>query len=343
MFEVYMCQVSNVLNEQLLFLQQDFNCIENQLIGCFCCFIQQWLEELGDFIVLVVLVEDFFVCFEWLECDGLLQYEECFFDLLQNQSKNNLLVLQCYSVEVCKLIGQCLDEVNVSLEQVLFNCGMLLIIELSDCCLLEVVEFYLQLCEVLLQQQIEQCELVELQFIVLCQLVNCFGLQEGEDKCWCELVLDVCMYVEFIGVELDVEMCQQVEIYCSGVGKFGGQCQKLVIICLVVVLCYQFGGVDSQLFSYVVVVFDEVFDKVDNEFIVLVMNIFDNFGFQMVVVILLKLVMMLELFIGGVCFVEISGCYDLGVLLIEYDEEGKCLKLFECSCQQVNELEEVEV
>ncbi|MGE8232802.1 MAG: hypothetical protein ACN6OR_05410, partial [Stenotrophomonas sp.] len=32
-------------------------------------------------------------------------------------------------------------------------------------------------------------------------------------------------------------------------------------------------------------------------------------------------------FIGGACFVEISGRHDSGVLLIEYDDEGNRLKL----------------
>ncbi len=51
-------------------------------------------------------------------------------------------------------------------------------------------------------------------------------------------------------------------------------------------------------------VLDEAFDKADNEFTALAMNIFDNFGFQMVVATPLKSVMTLEPFIGGACFVE---------------------------------------
>jgi hypothetical protein len=37
--------------------------------------------------------------------------------------------------------------------------------------------------------------------------------------------------------------------------------------------------------------------------------------------------MTLEPFIGGACFVEISGRHDSGVLLIEYDDEANRLKL----------------
>ncbi|CRQ80855.1 MULTISPECIES: ATP-binding protein [Stenotrophomonas] len=340
--EAHMRQVSNALNEQLSSSQQDLNRIENQLIGCFRRFIQQWPEESGDFTVSVASAEDFLARLERLERDGLPQHEERFFDLLQNQSKNNLLALQRHSAEARKSIGQRLDEVNASLEQVPFNRGTLLTIELSDRRLPEVAEFHLQLREVLSQQQTEQRELAESQFTVLRQLVNRLGSQEGEDKRWRELVLDVRMHVEFIGVELDAETRQQVEIYRSGAGKSGGQRQKLATTCLAAALRYQLGGADSQLPSYAAVVLDEAFDKADNEFTALAMNIFDNFGFQMVVATPLKSVMTLEPFIGGACFVEISGRHDSGVLLIEYDEEGKRLKLPERSRQQANEPEEAE-
>ncbi|PKH70604.1 ATP-binding protein [Stenotrophomonas sp. Betaine-02u-21] len=337
--EAHMRQVSNALNESLSSSQQDVNRVENQLLGCFRRFVQGWPEESGDFTVSVASADDFLARLERLERDGLPQHEERFFDLLQNQSKNNLLALQRHSAEARKSIGQRLDEVNASLEQVPFNRGTLLTIELSDRRLPEVLEFHQHLREVLSQQQTEQRELAEAQFAVLRQLVTRLGSSEGEDKRWRELVLDVRMHVEFIGVELDAATRQQVEIYRSGAGKSGGQRQKLATTCLAAALRYQLGGADGQLPSYAAVVLDEAFDKADNEFTALAMNIFDNFGFQMVVATPLKSVMTLEPFIGGACFVEISGRHDSGVLLIEYDEEGKRLKLPERSRQQANEPE----
>jgi len=338
--EAHMRQVGNAINEALSSSQQELNRIENQLVGCFRRFVQAWPEESGDFTVSVASADDFLARLQRLERDGLPQHEERFFDLLQNQSKNNLLALQRHSAEARKSIGQRLDEVNASLEQVPFNRGTLLTIELSDRRLPEVLEFHQQLREVLSQQQTDQRDVAESQFAVLRTLVNRLGSQEGEDKRWRELVLDVRMHVEFIGVELDAATRQQVEIYRSGAGKSGGQRQKLATTCLAAALRYQLGGADSQLPSYAAVVLDEAFDKADNEFTALAMNIFDNFGFQMVVATPLKSVMTLEPFIGGACFVEISGRHDSGVLLIEYDEEGKRLKLPERSRQQAAEPEE---
>jgi len=338
--EAHMRQVGNALNEALSASQQDVNRIENQLLGCFRRFVQAWPEESGDFTVSLASAEDFLARLQRLERDGLPQHEERFFDLLQNQSKNNLLALQRHSAEARKSIGQRLDEVNASLEQVPFNRGTLLTIELSDRRLPEVLEFHQQLREVLSQQQTDQRDVSEAQFAVLRALVTRLGSQEGEDKRWREHVLDVRLHVEFIGVELDAATRQQVEIYRSGAGKSGGQRQKLATTCLAAALRYQLGGADGQLPSYAAVVLDEAFDKADNEFTALAMNIFDNFGFQMVVATPLKSVMTLEPFIGGACFVEISGRHDSGVLLIEYDEEGRRLKLPERSRAQATEAAE---
>jgi uncharacterized protein YPO0396 len=94
-------------------------------------------------------------------------------------------------------------------------------------------------------------------------------------------------------------------------------------------LRYQLGGGTTGLPMYAPVVLDEAFDKADNEFTALAMNIFANFGFQMIVATPLKSVMTLEPFIGGACFVDIRERRVSGVLLIEYDDERQRLHLSE--------------
>lgn len=76
---------------------------------------------------------------------------------------------------------------------------------------------------------------------------------------------------------------------------------------------------------------DEAFDKADNEFTALAMNIFAEFGFQMIVATPLKSVMTLEPFIGGACFVDIVERKQSSVLMIEYDEAHQRLNLPERS------------
>lgn len=301
--------------------------LAGQVLDCFRRFVQQWPEDSADFTVSLASAEDFLARLDRLESDGLPRHEGRFFELLQTQSKNNLLALQRHTAEAHKAIKQRMDEVNASLEQVPFNRGTILTIEVHDRKLPEVADFQLQLRAVLSHQQTEDRSLAESQFTILRDLVRRLGAQEPELRRWREQVLDVRQHVEFIGVELDAATREQVEIYRSGAGKSGGQRQKLATTCLAAALRYQLGGEDGELPRYAAVVLDEAFDKADNEFTALAMNIFENFGFQMVVATPLKSVMTLEPFIGGACFVEISGRHDSGVLLIEYDEEQARLKL----------------
>lgn len=325
--EAHFRLVERGLAEQLAESQGRDSRLSQLLVDCFRKYCQQWPEDSGDFTVSVASADDFLARLDRLESDGLPRHENRFFELLQTQSKNNLLALQRHAAEAHKGIRQRMDEVNASLEQVPFNRDTVLTIEVSDRRLPEVQEFQQQLRSVLAQQQTEDRAMAEAQFDTLRGLVARLGAEDGEQRRWREQVLDVRQHVEFVGVELDARTRAQVEIYRSGAGKSGGQRQKLATTCLAAALRYQLGGEDGELPRYCAVVLDEAFDKADNEFTALAMNIFENFGFQMIVATPLKSVMTLEPFIGGACFVEISGRHTSGVLLVEYDEGAHRLKL----------------
>lgn len=294
---------------------------------CFRSFCRKWPQDSADFTPRIDSVEGFLARLRRLELDGLPKHEARFFDLLQSQSKQDLLVLQKHMTEARKAIGQRMEEVNESLERVPFNRGTLLQIEVSDRGVQDVRDFQAQLRDVLMQGATEDRDLAETQFGVLRRLVERLGADDAEHRRWREQVLDVRLHVEFVGVEVEADTRRQVEVYRSGAGKSGGQRQKLATTCLAAALRYQLGGEDGHLPRYAPVVLDEAFDKADNEFTALAMNIFENFGFQMVVATPLKSVMTLEPFIGGACFVDINGRHDSGVLLIDYDASERRLAL----------------
>ena len=101
---------------------------------------------------------------------------------------------------------------------------------------------------------------------------------------------------------------------------------------------YQLGGNDLGFPIYSPVILDEAFDKADNEFTALAMNIFSNFGFQMIVATPLKSVMTLEPFIGGACFVDIKNRNTSTVLHIKYDDERQRLDLATAPKEADNEI-----
>ncbi|HEY3706277.1 MAG TPA: SbcC/MukB-like Walker B domain-containing protein [Terracidiphilus sp.] len=319
-------------------VSREISAIERAIESRFQQFVTRWPAESGDLQPNMASSGDFFAKLNRLELDGLPAHEHRFFDLLRNQSLQNLASLSTHLNNARKEILGRMDVVNASLRNVPFNRTAeqttYLQIEASDKQLAVVREFKQEVQQALSHAWTDDRDDAERRFLVLRRIVDRLSSQAIEDKHWRELVLDVRQHVEFIGREFDEEQAE-VEVYRSGAGKSGGQRQKLATTCLAAALRYQLGGVDHGIPRYATVVLDEAFDKADNEFTALAMNIFASFGFQMIVATPLKSVMTLEPFIGGACFVDISERRTSGVMLIEYELDRQRLKLPEHARQEV--------
>ena len=331
--------VERALNTEIDTIDRRISACEQAIKACFADFKRQWPMDASDMDAQLASAADFFAKLARLETDGLPAHEQKFFELLQNQSHQNLAALSTYLNDARKAILERMDLVNDSLSQVPFNQSLdqrtYLHIDASDRQLAEVKAFKQAIQQALSHAWTQDQTFAEARFLALRQLVERLSSSESVEKRWRETVLDVRQHVEFIGRELD-EHGVEVEIYRSGAGKSGGQRQKLATTCLAAALRYQLGGNDYGLPMYAPVVLDEAFDKADNEFTALAMNIFTNFGFQMIVATPLKSVMTLEPFIGGACFVDISDRRVSGVLLIEYDSDNQRLQLPEPAQHEIS-------
>lgn len=318
-------RVDRTLGVDLKTLAEAGTVLSRTIEDCFANFKRRWPMESADLDASLAATADFLAKLQRLETDGLPDYEHRFFELLRTQSDQNLAELATHLNQARKAILERMELVNESLSQAPFNVGTHLHIDASDRQLLEVREFKREIQQALSNAWSEVPDEAEARFVVMRGIVERLASQEPEQRHWRETVLDVRQHVEFIGRELD-ENKKEIEIYRSGAGKSGGQRQKLATTCLAAALRYQLGGSDSGVPLYAPVILDEAFDKADNEFTALAMNIFTNFGFQMIVATPLKSVMTLEPFIGGACFVDIKERRHSGVLLIEYDHEQQRLK-----------------
>lgn len=319
-------QIERVLNKDLVDLEKNANQLEKEIENRFAEFKRQWPMEASDMDARLAAAQDFFAKLQRLQADNLPHFEQRFFDLLQSQSHQNLAALSTHISQARKTIFERLEWVNESLKQAAFNPGTYLHIDASDRQLPEVRDFKQAIQQVLSYAWSGERENAEERFLLLRNLVERLANQDAEHQRWRQLVLDVRQHVEFIAREKDAEG-REIEIYRSGAGKSGGQRQKLATTCLAAALRYQLGGHERGAPVYAPVVLDEAFDKADNEFTALAMNIFTHFGFQMIVATPLKSVMTLEPFIGGACFVDIRDRRHSSVLLIEYDTEKQRLKV----------------
>lgn len=318
--------IEREINSEKNNIEHELNKLNNAIEKCFSEFIREWPIESSNLDSTIESTLEFMSLLQRIENDGLPKYEERFFEMLKEQSTENLAALNKYMTQARKEIRERMELVNESLANAEFNPGTHLCIEVNDRNLPDVKEFRELVSKVLEYAWHMDRDEAELRFNVLRELVKKLASQENEHQRWREQVLDVRQHVEFIGREADVNG-KELEIYRSGAGKSGGQREKLATTCLAAALRYQLGGTDDDIPVYAPVVLDEAFGKADNEFTELAMKIFTAFGFQMILATPLKSVMTLEPFIGGACFVDIAERKRSGTLQIEYDQQNRRLNL----------------
>lgn len=287
-------------------------------------FCQRWSAEAQGLDPKMDSAPDFMAKLARLETDGLHEYVARFKALLREQSDQNLAVLHAKLDQERRNIGERMEQVNDSLRRCAFNENTYLEINYDDRPTQEVVEFR-SLLKAALSHSFKEDddEEMERRFSVLNAVVQRLGSQQPADVKWRSLVLDVRQHVVFSATEFD-DTSIEVETYDSGAGKSGGQRQKLTTTVLAAALRYQLAGEEGVWPTYSTVVMDEAFDRADNEFTAMVMNIFKSFGFQVVAATPVKNVMALEPFIGGGTFVSIRDRKHSEALAITYvDQTGR--------------------
>lgn len=314
------------LGDEIMAVQQEIQESKSAIERAFDRFSRTWAAEAGDMDATIASAPDYFAKLDRLEVDRLPEYEDKFFDLLNSQSNQNLAALATHLNQARKDIMARMELVNLSLAYAEFNVGTHLRIQVDDRNLEPVREFRKELQAAISDAWSKDRVLAEKRFEMLKAIVDRLSSQDLKDRQWRDTVLDVRGHVDFVGREQDA-LGNVVEDYRSGAGKSGGQRQKLATACLAAALRYQLGGREQGVPKYAAVVLDEAFDKADNEFTRLAMNIFTKFGFQMVVATPFRSVMTLEPFIGGACVVQIEDRKRSGILLVEYDMEQQKLKL----------------
>ncbi|MCF1369260.1 hypothetical protein LH704_21130 [Burkholderia cenocepacia] len=255
-----------------------------------------------------------------IEEDDLPRFEERFFRLLNEQSDRHLARLRQRLITEKDEIRGRMNIVNDALSQSEFNAGTYLVLENRPRTLPDVTAFLAELKNCL-ERNIKPDatrEEREEQFKALNTIVQRLHSDKPEDERWKALVLDVRQHVEFVAKEFDADGRVR-DIFQSGAGKSGGQRQKLAATCLAAALRYQLAGTQRPLPQFCTVLMDEAFDKADSEFTSMTLNIFNTFGFQMLMATPMKAVRTLEPFIGGAHVFSNKLRNSSGAVAIEYD------------------------
>lgn len=253
-----------------------------------------------------------------LRTDDLPSVENRFFELNERQSNQNLGTLAMRIRRAPGEIRRRIDEVNSSLERSEFDHGRILKIDVRDSLNPDVTEFLTDIARVQDRSLLaDDRQAQEQRFERMRALLSRLGSSDPGDVVWRNRCLDTRRHVTFVGVELDADGIP-VNHHDSSDSLSGGQAQKLVFFCLAAALRYQLVGPDTDLPTYGTVILDEAFDRSDPEYTRRAADVFDQFGFHLVLATPLKMIRTLQDYVGGVATVSIrdSKASRLGVATI---------------------------
>lgn len=271
-------------------------------------FQHRWPAAAADLTPTASDVHGFLEVHARLVADRLPEFEQRFFDLLESQSRRNVGQLANEVRRAPNEIRERIRPVNDSLRRSVFDEGRHLRIKPVDCRPEAAKQFLRDLNTIASDtwSGVDR-ETAESRFELMRGLMSRLTSSETADRAWQSLCLDTRRHMSFIAEEIDAAGAV-VNVHDSGSGLSGGQKQKLVIFCLAAALRYQLTADGEDVPTFGSIVLDEAFDKADATFTRMAMDIFREFGFHMILATPLKLLQVLEDYVGGV---GLARCRDL--------------------------------
>lgn len=181
-------------------------------------------------------------------------------------------------------VEQKIEVLNLSLKTLEYRPGTHIQLEPRPIRDPEIREFQTRLCECIEGSFEDSAEANEARFVRIQDLV--IKLRDEENRRWRNKVVDVRYWFDFVAIVIDRATSKTVSVYQDSSGQSGGEKAKLAFTILVAAIAYQY-DLDpehpaSDRFHFVVV--DEMFSKVDDQYAEYALELFKQFGLQLMIV-----------------------------------------------------------
>jgi uncharacterized protein YPO0396 len=248
---------------------------------------------------------------EQLQADDLPRFEARFKELLNENTIREVAGFQSQLAREQQTIRERITRINGSLEQIDYNPGRFILLEMQDNPDVEIRDFKQELraCTEGALTGSEDAQYSEAKFLQVKGIIERFRGREGQtefDKRWTRKVSDVRQWFVFSASERWREDNKEHEHYTDSGGKSGGQKEKLAYTVLAASLAYQFGlewgDVRSRSFRFVVI--DEAFGRGSDESARFGLELFKRLNLQLLIVTPLQKIHIIEPFVASVGFVH---------------------------------------
>ena len=288
-YKIQFADVLNSLSEKLRKLK-DVKTTERDrtarvATGCMNKFKDNWADECYDLDPSIQFVKEFLEKFNSLKNEDLPKYETRFREMFTKKGLNAVTMLDQTFREKINEIKDSIELINKPLKNTLYSPTTkisLLCKDIDNNRSVSDFQARIRKCLSRTTEDFDRDRQLET-FQAVNELVEYLTAKETENDR--ERALDVRNWLEFYAVETNVETNKVENHYWSSGGGSGGQKTKLTLTILASALAYQFGltedAVSDNSFNFVML--DEAFARMDQKNSELVLSIFKEVGFQLLV------------------------------------------------------------
>lgn len=283
--------------------------LEGQIVGVLRSYIENWRSNEADLMPEASFVGEALNRLGELRSNRLAEFTNKFLDLMNRMSTNILSLISSRLRNARREIEDRINPINDSLSKSEYNTGRYLHIDVRDQRGDVVKEFQRMLDQAVSGSlKFQDEKQARARYLKIAEIISKLSSQHAGDARWRNTVLDTRRHVRFIGLEKDADGVN-VNSYADSASLSGGQAQKLVFFCLAAALRYQLAKPGETIPTYATVILDEAFDRADPEFTRQTMNVFQSFGFHMLLATPLKLIQTLGEYVGSTIVVSYSEAY----------------------------------
>lgn len=267
-------------------------------------FTNRWPEASTELTPSVADRAGYLALLDTIVARGLPEHEADFLRLLRERSRDLIGELVSDILGAPHEIDERVTPINDSLRRSPFDAGVYLKLQVKTR-RSETATRFLQDLRSISEGSWTDDDLTsaEERFATLAEIMRRLESSEHVDRTWRQACLDTRQHVTFLAQEID-DGGRVLATYDSGAAMSGGQQQKLVIFCLAAALRYQLADIDDPFPRYGTIVLDEAFDKADTRYTRMALDIFVEFGFQMVLATPQKLLQTIEPYVDGATSIE---------------------------------------
>lgn len=263
-------------------LRQEVDRAQQDVTAAMNHYLRQFPDEQADLDGRVEYLDSFLALHEQIRRDDLPRHETRFKERLNEKVIQEIGLLNgAFQSERTEIVSK-IDMLNESLRQLEYRPGSFMRLEPRQVRDREILEFQDSLRQCLAGTFEGTLEADEARYL----RIERFLSRLRDETRWCEKVTDVRRWFDFAARELDAHTAQEKAYYEDSTGQSGGEKAKLAFTILVAAIAYQY-DIDparpgSDRFRFVVV--DEMFSKVDDQYSEYALELFRQFGLQLLIV-----------------------------------------------------------